>query len=85
MTGLNKIAMDNLARAAYKAIRKEYDKMKQIKREITKEQAQKVIHEDDWSNIFDVSEVCGYGVYDEEISQEGDKYYVTYMRGDSCD
>lgn len=78
--------IDGLAAAAYKAIRKEWEKMVQVKRKITEEQAQNVIHHNNWEGIFDISEVCGYGVYGEEVRKEDDgNYYVIFMRGDSCD
>ena len=76
--------IDSLARTLLNIIRKEY-KMVHIRREITKEQAEKVIHEKDWSDIFDVSEVCGYGVYGERVREENGKYYVEFYRGESCD
>lgn len=76
--------IDRLARTLLNIIRKEY-KMVHIRREITKEQAEKVIHEKDWSDIFDVSEVCGYGVYGERVLELDGKYYVDYSRGESCD
>lgn len=83
MIGTKKI--DSLAAAAYKAIRKEWENMVHIKREITKEQAENVIHHNNWEGIFDISEVCGYGVYGERVREEDGKYYVEYSRGDSCD
>lgn len=78
--------IDGLAAAAYKAIRKEFEKMIPIKREITEQQAKNVIENNNWEGIFDISEVCGYGVYGEEVRKEDDgNYYVIFMRGDSCD
>lgn len=77
--------IDGLARALLDIIRKEFGNMVPIKREITKEQAEKVIHENDWSNIFSQSEVCGYGVYGERVREEDGKYYVEFYRGESCD
>ena len=77
--------IDGLARALLDIIRKEFGNMVPIKREITKEQAEKVIHENDWSNIFSQSEVCGYGVYGERVREEYGKYYVEFYRGESCD
>ena len=77
--------IDGLARALLDIIRKEFGNMVHIRREITKEQAEKVIHEKDWSDIFDVSEVCGYGVYGERVLELDGKYYVDYSRGESCD
>lgn len=82
---MTNVQTDILARALLDIIRKEYSGMIQIKREITEEQALKVIHERDWSDIFDVSEICGYGVYGREVREEDGKYYVIYCRGDSCD
>ena len=77
--------IDGLARALLDIIRKEFGNMVPIKREITKEQAEKVIHENDWSNIFSQSEVCGYGVYGERVREENGKYFVEFYRGESCD
>lgn len=77
--------IDGLAAAAYKAIRKEWERMVPIKREITKEQAENVIQHNNWEGIFDISEVCGYGVYGERVCEEDGKYVVEYYRGDSCD
>lgn len=77
--------IDGLARALLDIIRKEFGNMVPIKREITKEQAEKVIHEKDWSDIFDVAEVCGYGVYGERVREEDGKYFVEFYRGESCD
>lgn len=83
MIGTKKI--DSLAAAAYKAIRKEWENMVHIEREITKEQAENVIHHNNWEGIFDISEVCGYGVYGEHVREENGKYVVEYYRGESCD
>ena len=77
--------IDGLARALLDIIRKEFGNMVPIKREITKGQAEKVIHENDWSNIFSQSEVCGYGVYGERVREEDGKYFVEFYRGESCD
>ena len=77
--------IDGLARTLLDIIRKEFGNMVPIKREITKEQAEKVIHENDWSNIFSQSEVCGYGVYGERVREEDGKYFVEFYRGESCD
>lgn len=77
--------IDGLARALLDIIRKEFGNMVPIKREITKEQAEKVIYENDWSNIFSQSEVCGYGVYGERVREEDGKYFVEFYRGESCD
>ena len=77
--------IDGLARALLDIIRKEFGNMVPIKREITKEQAEKALHENDWSNIFSQSEVCGYGVYGERVREEDGKYFVEFYRGESCD
>ena len=77
--------IDGLAAAAYKAIRKEFEKMKPIKREITEQQAKNVIENNNWEGIFDITEVCGYGVYGERVREEDGKYYVEFYRGESCD
>lgn len=77
--------IDGLAAAAYKAIRKEFEKMIPIKREITEQQAKNVIENNNWEGIFDITEVCGYGVYGERVREEDGKYYVEFYRGESCD
>lgn len=65
--------------------------MRSCTREITKEQYDKidksgtyVSDEDKWI-IFDVSEIWGYGVYCARVYQSGDKYYVSYDMGETCD
>ena len=48
--------IDYLARGVLEA-------MRDCKRKITEEQAQNIIERNDWSGIFSMEEVCGYGVY----------------------
>ena len=59
--------------------------------EITKEQYDHAmanngtITRDDEMDVFGVSLLCGYGVYGNSGSKDGDKYVVNFWRGNSCD
>lgn len=61
------------------------------KREITKEQYERALQHrgyiapEDKEDIFDLSERLGYGVYSTHVVKEGDKYFVEFELGDSCD
>lgn len=57
---------------------------KRLTKEITEEQYIKAKRGDS-SDIFSMREVCGYGIYNEQYYQEGDKYFVSYYMGSSCD
>ena len=59
--------------------------MKNIKREITKEQFDRAVNDNDTTGIFSVQELMGYGVYGKHFLEEDGKYYVSYQLGDSCD
>ena len=67
--------------------------MPYIKREITKEVYDRAMDhngvisdKDDINAVFSISELCGYGVYNDRVSQgEDGKYYVNFYRGDTCD
>lgn len=76
--------VDVLARTLLDIFRKE-GSMIEVKREISKELAERAIHENNWEGIFDISEVCGYGVYGSRIIEEDGKYYVQFSRGETCD
>ena len=78
MIGARKI--DYLARGVLEA-------MRDCKRKITEEQAQNIIERNDWSGIFSMEEVCGYGVYCQELhkDEKTGEYYVTFSMGSSCD
>ena len=62
-----------------------------MKRVITKEQFDRAmtnhgyLTQDDKETVFSMSERCGYGVYDSSVIQDGDKYYVRFQMGSSCD
>lgn len=56
-----------------------------IKREITKEQYERVTMHHDAKGIFTESEVMGYGVYCDRYFEENGKYYVEFVLGSSCD
>ena len=67
--------------------------MPYIKREITKEVYDRAMDhngvisdKDDINAVFSISELCGYGVYNDRVSQgEDGKYYVNFYRGETCD
>lgn len=65
--------------------------MERCTKEITKEQYDKVkddgryILDKNKPIIFDDGEIYGYGVYCAHPYQQGDKYYVDYGRGSTCD
>lgn len=58
--------------------------MTEIKREITEEEYRKAIETSPDLLIPEYIHM-GYGVYGSSVSIEGDKYYLTYTMGDSCD
>lgn len=39
----------------------------------------------DKAKVFDVCELCGYGIYGAKAYEEKGKYYCLYYRGSSCD
>lgn len=53
-----------------------YDRAKQNRDYITKE---------DMSEVFDICEMCGYGVYSPLVFEQDGEYYVGYYLGSSCD
>ena len=65
--------------------------MKDMEREIPKEIYDRAIANhgciisDDYSKVFSVAELIGYGVYNDRVVKHGDKYYVRYEIGDTCD
>lgn len=65
--------------------------MTSCRREISKEVYERAIANkryitsEDYPNVFNISERCGYGVYGELVSKDGDKYYVDFWLGSSCD
>ena len=40
---------------------------------------------EDKLKVFDVCELCGYGIYGAKAYEEKGKYYCLYYRGSSCD
>lgn len=40
---------------------------------------------EDIRELFDDSILCGYGLYDCRVKQDGDKYICTWWHGSSCD
>ena len=40
---------------------------------------------EDQRRYFDVSILCGYGLYNCRVTKQGDKYICTYETGSSCD
>ena len=59
--------------------------IREIRREITKEQYEKATKEHVVDGIFSAQEVCGYGVYCEQYYQADGKYWVKFQLGSSCD
>lgn len=39
----------------------------------------------DEEDVFGISILCGYGLYGNQVSKDGDDYVVTFWRGSSCD
>ena len=44
----------------------------------------KITREDE-KEIFDISILCGYGLYGTSVMEENGKYYCRYWRGSTCD
>lgn len=68
--------------------------MTTYKREITKEEYDEIMKESNGKGIlpdrlkskyFDVSILCGYGLYSAGVREKDGKYYLVYSIGDSCD
>ena len=65
--------------------------MMRLTREISKEQYERArdnggfISERDKKHIFSESELFGYGIYSPMAYRKDDKYYVSFMRGLTCD
>lgn len=61
------------------------------RKEITKEQYDRAmqnhgyITKDDRNKVFTVSEIYGYGVYGDKVTEDKGKYYVDYSIGSTCD
>ena len=60
-------------------------------REITKEiydraiQNRNYVVSEDRIKIWDRAELCGYGIYGDQVYEENGKYFVKYWRGSICD
>ena len=60
-------------------------------REITKDiydralQNRRYIASKDLEKIWSISELCGYGIYGDQVYEENGKYFVKYWRGSTCD
>ena len=39
----------------------------------------------DRDKVFTISELCGYGVYGDQVFERDGKFYVSYLLGSSCD
>ncbi len=65
--------------------------MKMCRREITREQFERGVHngryltKEDRDNVFTSSELYGYGVYGGTVSEENGRFYVLYELGSTCD
>ena len=40
---------------------------------------------EDKKDLFDISILCGYGLYNAKVYEKDGKYYCSYETGDSCD
>ena len=62
-----------------------------LTREISKEIYDKAIKNrgyitgEDREKVWDISDLCGYGIYGDQVCKENDKYFVKYYRGSTCD
>lgn len=62
-----------------------------LTREITKEIYDRAIKnrnyvaEEDRNEVWDIAELCGYGIYGDQVCEEDGKYFVKYYRGSTCD
>lgn len=63
-------------------------------REITKEQYDEIMAASNGrgfvprsleTKYFDVSILCGYGLYGSSVREQDGKYFLNYSRGESCD
>ena len=61
------------------------------KREISKDIYEKALNNrnyicsEDMNKVFNMAEICGYGIYGAQVYEEDGKYYVSYYRGSTCD
>ena len=62
-----------------------------MERKITKEIYERAlknrgyIDKQDSDKVFTISELCGYGVYGDQVFEKDGDYFVRFERGDSCD
>lgn len=65
--------------------------MRRHRRKITKEQYDRAVNNngdipnEDLLDIFNVAELCGYGIYYYEVLEEDGEYFVVFDMGTSCD
>ena len=57
--------------------------------EITKEIYDRSVNgriaKEDEMEVFGMDIICGYGLYGNKVFEKDGSYFVTFMRGDSCD
>ena len=62
-----------------------------LTKKITKEIYDKAIKNrnyitnDDRNKVWDISDLCGYGIYGDQVYEENGEYFVKYWRGSTCD
>lgn len=60
--------------------------MREGRRKITKEQYDRYKETGiKYDEVFDMSLLCGYGVYGARLCEENGEYLVKFDMGDSCD
>ena len=63
------------------------DKIREITKEIYERalQNRRYITDEDRKEVWDISDLCGYGIYGDQVYEEDGKYFVRYWRGNTCD
>lgn len=57
----------------------------EIAKEIYDRSVNGFIAKEDKEKVFGMNIIHGYGLYGEKVFEKDGKYYVTFVRGDSCD
>ena len=39
---------------------------------------------EDTKKVFDIAEICGYGIYGTQVFERDGEYFVSYYRGSTC-
>lgn len=67
----------------FEVTREEYERAKAGAKDQTRNSF--YMTDEDIKKHFSVSIICGYGLYNCQIREEGGKYICSYWTGDSCD